>query len=94
MGASMSGLTYIRGVTTIRLDELACNGCKMCLTVCPHPVFAFADERVEIVAPDACIECGACVTNCPEGALSVSPGTGCAVAILRGWIRRKPTECC
>jgi ferredoxin len=90
----MGSLTYIRGVTTIRLDEKACNGCEMCLDVCPHPVFVRHDGRVQVGAPDACMECGACVVNCPEDALSVNPGTGCVIAILKGWIRGSDPSCC
>lgn len=26
--------------------------------------------------------------NCPESAVSVNPGVGCAAAILNGWITR------
>ena len=89
----MTGLRYIGGVTTIELDPDRCNGCQICMHVCPHPVFAPAHRAVEIVDPDRCIECGACVTNCPEGALSVTPGVGCAAAILRGWIMRDDPSC-
>ncbi len=90
----MSEMTYIKGVTTIKLDVEKCNGCRMCMNVCPHPVFGPVKKKVEIIEPDLCIECGACVKNCPEGALSVNPGVGCASAILRGWISRSEPECC
>jgi NAD-dependent dihydropyrimidine dehydrogenase PreA subunit len=87
-------LAYIRGVTTIALDPSKCNGCRMCLKVCPHPVFGPLKGAVEILEPDLCIECGACVRNCSEGALRVNPGVGCAAAILRGWITRSEPACC
>jgi NAD-dependent dihydropyrimidine dehydrogenase PreA subunit len=90
----MNGVTYIKGVTTIKLDEDKCSGCRMCLNVCPHPVFSPTEKKVEILEPDLCIECGACVMNCPEGALSVHPGVGCASAILIGWIKRSEPDCC
>ena len=90
----MAGLSYISGVTTIGLDPKKCNGCRVCLDVCPHPVFGVADRIVEIREPDLCIECGACVLNCAEGALSVRPGVGCAAAILVGWFRRSKPDCC
>jgi NAD-dependent dihydropyrimidine dehydrogenase PreA subunit len=89
----MTGLAYITGVTTIELDPKRCNGCRICLLVCPHPVFGPGNGTVEIRERDACIECGACVTNCPEEALSVRPGTGCAAAILKGWITRSKPSC-
>ncbi len=90
----MTRLIYISDVSTIELDRAKCNGCQMCMTVCPHPVFASSNRAVEIVEPDRCIECGACVMNCPEGALSVNPGVGCASAILKGWITRSRSSCC
>ena len=90
----MTGLRYIRGVATIEMDRAKCNGCRMCMTVCPHPVFVSSNGRVEIADPDRCMECGACVRNCPQGALSVHPGVGCALAILKGWITRSGSSCC
>ena len=89
----MTGLTYIQGVTTLALDEALCNGCMMCLKVCPHPVFERRKRAVVIRKPDLCIECGACTLNCPEGALSVNPGVGCAAAILKGWVTRSKPNC-
>ena len=89
----MTGLAYIRGVTTIELDPLLCNGCMMCIKVCPHPVFEALKRMVEIREPDLCIECGACALNCPEDALRVNPGVGCAAAILKGWVTRSKPNC-
>lgn len=79
-------LVYIRGVASIELDAAKCNGCQECVRVCPHPVFGPLKGAVEIRDADRCMECGACVLNCSEGALSVHPGVGCAVAILRSWV--------
>ena len=89
----MTGLAYISGVTTIALDLAKCNGCQICIKVCPHPVFAPLKRMVEIREPDLCIECGACALNCPEDALSVNPGVGCAAAILKGWVTRSKPDC-
>ncbi len=89
----MTGLRYIADVATLHLDASVCNGCGMCVHVCPHAVFARSKGIAEIVDRDACIECGACAINCPEGALSVSPGVGCAWAILKGWVRRTRPTC-
>jgi len=90
----MTGLAYIPSVTTIGLDPTKCNGCLMCMKVCPHPVFGPLKGAVEILEPDLCIECGACVLNCSEDALKVHPGVGCAAAILKSWITRSDTACC
>jgi NAD-dependent dihydropyrimidine dehydrogenase PreA subunit len=34
------------------------------------------DSMARIADFDACMECGACVNNCPSGAISVNPGVG------------------
>ena len=49
----------------------------------PLPMGSF-----EVNDPDLCMECGACARNCPVQALTVSPGVGCAVAILAAWVNR------
>ena len=94
METNLTGLAYISGVTTIGLDPTKCNGCRMCLKVCPQPVFGPLKGAVEILEPDLCIECGACVMNCSEDALSVRPGVGCAALILKSWITRSDPACC
>jgi NAD-dependent dihydropyrimidine dehydrogenase PreA subunit len=86
--------TYIAGISTIELDPALCNGCQQCLMVCPHAVFGIADKRAFLRDRDRCMECGACLLNCSEGALSVHPGVGCAAAILKGWLTRSEPGCC
>ncbi len=89
----MSGLRYIDGVTTLKLDADACTGCRVCTQVCPHGVFEMRDKRAVIVDANACIECGACALNCAYGALSVEAGVGCAAAIINGWIKGTEPNC-
>ena len=48
----------------------------MCEQVCPHGVFSQENGQMELVAEPACIECGACKTNCPVGAIEVNTGVG------------------
>ncbi len=80
------GLTYLKNVTTLRLDRDRCTGCGMCLDVCPHGVFEMQDRRAAISDADLCMECGACKKNCPVGAIEVREGVGCAYALLRSQI--------
>ncbi len=77
-------LRYLENVVTLRLDAGACNGCGMCVIVCPHEVFDIEDRKAIIIDLSACIECGACAINCPVNAIGVQTGVGCATAILRG----------
>lgn len=74
--------TYLKDVTTLRLDARLCTGCGRCLEVCPRGVFRRAGAVVEIREPDRCLECGACMRNCAFDAVSVRAGVGCAVALL------------
>jgi len=84
---------YIESVVTLRLDAARCNGCGVCLDVCPRGVFALVGGRAVLADRGACIECGACTLNCRADALHVSPGVGCAQAIIRGWLTRSEPGC-
>ncbi|KPJ78778.1 MAG: ferredoxin [Deltaproteobacteria bacterium SG8_13] len=90
----MKDFRYLPGVSTLVLDTEACTGCGLCTIVCPHGVLAMAEKRVEIVDYDGCMECGACAQNCPTGAVGVTPGVGCAAAIINSWIKGGKPACC
>lgn len=55
----------------IDLVEDRCTGAAECVQVCPRNVLQMNGRRrkVEIERPDQCIECGACIVQCPEDAL-------------------------
>lgn len=89
----MFGLHYIKNVTTLRLDDTLCNGCTICLLVCPHAVFTMTNKKAVIVDPDSCMECGACARNCSEKALTVEAGVGCAYGIIMGRLRGTEPTC-
>ncbi|KUO50940.1 MAG: ferredoxin [Desulfitibacter sp. BRH_c19] len=86
-------LQYIKNVSTLKFDPKLCNGCGMCLNVCPHNVLSIVDKKINIKHKDSCMECSACVKNCPQEALSVNPGVGCAYAILIGMIKGTAPNC-
>ncbi|MBA7522428.1 Ferredoxin-type protein NapF [subsurface metagenome] len=85
-------LRYLENVVTLQLDIETCNGCGMCVTVCPHEVFDIQGRKAVIIDRNACIECGACAINCPVNAIRVQTGAGCATGILFGAIG-KSNEC-
>ncbi len=58
----------------------------MCETVCPHGVFAVDNAKARIAVRDACMECGACARNCPEAAITVRAGVGCAAAVMASYL--------
>jgi ferredoxin len=47
-----------------------CHDCKYtdCVTVCPVDCF-YQDEWMLYIHPDECIDCGACIDECPVGAI-------------------------
>jgi len=61
----------------IELDSEACRGRAMCLEVCPKNCYVIDTNihKAVIALPDACVQCGACIVQCPEDALAfVGPG--------------------
>jgi len=55
----------------ITLDEALCKGAAFCQDVCPVGVFEVDhDRRLAILAREhACVQCGACIVQCPFDAL-------------------------
>ena len=89
----MNRLVYLPDVVTLQLDRERCNGCGMCVKVCPHAVFSMVENKATIVGRDFCMECGACAMNCSEEAISVRAGVGCAAAVLGGILRNAEPVC-
>jgi NAD-dependent dihydropyrimidine dehydrogenase PreA subunit len=86
-------LRYLKNTATLKLDEEKCMGCGMCVNVCPHRVFKLNEGKANIMDLDACMECGACSKNCAFSAISVSPGVGCAAAIIKGMLTSSEPTC-
>jgi NAD-dependent dihydropyrimidine dehydrogenase PreA subunit len=77
-------MRYLENVVTLEFDKQLCNGCGICVDVCPHAVFKMENKRAELVDRGACMECGACAKNCEQGAIRVRAGVGCAAGVLAG----------
>jgi len=60
-------------IGTVKQDKSKCNGCKICLLVCPKGVFGFSGKQNEIIPlkRSECFSCNACVMQCPKNALSI-----------------------
>lgn len=82
----MKNFRYLKNVSTLKLDQIKCTGCKICTNVCPHNIFIVENKKAVIQDFDGCMECGACALNCPVEAITVSPGVGCAAYIIQSWI--------
>lgn len=89
----MKDFLYLADVVTLELCTDSCNGCGMCLKVCPHGVFELSQRKAKIVRRDHCMECGACALNCPAGAVTVNSGVGCASGIINGILRNSEPTC-
>jgi NAD-dependent dihydropyrimidine dehydrogenase PreA subunit len=50
-------------------------------------VFALSEKKAFIENFNACMECGACMVNCPAEAIFVDAGVGCAAGIITQWLR-------
>lgn len=88
-----TGFRYLPGVVSLQLDQTKCKGCRLCTEVCPHGVFEVVNRRSSIVDRDACMECGACASNCESGAITVNSGVGCATAIIYGALTGQEPTC-
>jgi ferredoxin len=86
-------MRYLEDVITLQLDSALCNGCGLCVAVCPHAVFELRDKREVLADRGACMECGACARNCQEGALRVRAGVGCAAGVLAGLVAGTEPTC-
>ena len=82
-------------VNTLIYDPDKCVNCLLCIYVCPHAVFVPDERVVRIARNENCGECGACMVNCPPGAIEVDSGVGCAYAMMRASLfGAKETVCC
>lgn len=52
----------------ISIDRQACNGCGLCLEICPTGALRLVDDLIQ-VENNLCDECYACVDVCPQEAL-------------------------
>jgi NAD-dependent dihydropyrimidine dehydrogenase PreA subunit len=86
-------MRYLEKAVTIALDHKRCNGCGMCLNVCPHGVFRLVRKRAVLADRGACMECGACANNCEPGAIFVRAGVGCAAAVITGKLTGTEPTC-
>lgn len=57
---------------TAKVDEIKCNGCKLCIWACPDPnVILFKPTKKVSVNHSRCKGCGLCTVACKRGALEI-----------------------
>jgi NAD-dependent dihydropyrimidine dehydrogenase PreA subunit len=66
-----SSINSFRNRFHVELIAGRCAGRADCVQVCPRAVLKMngRERKVEIVRPDNCIRCGACIVQCPQDAL-------------------------
>ncbi len=52
------------------IDHTLCDGCGLCVQVCPTHALALEDGKVAVARPDACDYAGHCEMICPVQAIS------------------------
>jgi NAD-dependent dihydropyrimidine dehydrogenase PreA subunit len=71
-------------------NEQACNGCNVCVEVCPMDILAANPEKRQppvVAYGDECRYCGTCWLRCPsseKGAIKIVVPPAMRVSILRG----------
>jgi NAD-dependent dihydropyrimidine dehydrogenase PreA subunit len=58
----------------IQVTKEKCNGCGLCVDICPCDVFRQEDKTglAEGRYEEDCWYCGACEMDCPTGAITVN----------------------
>ncbi|MDP2965112.1 MAG: mercury methylation ferredoxin HgcB [Pelolinea sp.] len=79
---------------TLAYNSSLCNGCGLCVTVCPHGVFEMDGRHAKLVDSHACMECGACQKNCITRAITVDSGVGCASAMIQAALKGQKEPTC
>lgn len=54
-----------------RIDPQLCNGCGLCIDLCPNDVLGWDGEVAALTAPERCNYCATCETVCPPGAIEL-----------------------
>lgn len=68
----------------ITIDHGLCNGCGICVDICPEDVYVMGEEFPEPVRKNECWYCGACVMDCPKNAVEILFPPHIRPVILRG----------
>ena len=53
------------------IDVDKCDGCSVCVEVCPTEAISIGDDGKAKVNEEECVECESCVDECPNGAISM-----------------------
>lgn len=63
----------------VRIDELICKGCGLCVRACPKNILALSRTKLnpkgyhpaEVTDMAGCIGCASCARTCPDVAIRI-----------------------
>jgi NAD-dependent dihydropyrimidine dehydrogenase PreA subunit len=70
----LTGVYRLCPYGNIQIDEVKCSGCTLCYEVCPRDVYEidFIRHKAKIVRAENCVNCNACVRQCPQRCLTIA----------------------
>ncbi len=78
-----------------KFDPAVCNGCNLCVEVCPTDVMMPNPEKKKppiVLYPEECWFCAACIEECPRpGAISMAYPLAQNISV--NWKRKETGEC-
>lgn len=54
----------------VTINIRTCTGCENCVAICPTGALYMENGKAAVTA-GACIECGACITDCPAESITL-----------------------
>ena len=65
--------TRTKEKASIKIDELKCSGCGLCVSVCKDYSIIIKNNKVSVSSSPqfGCIGCGHCMAICPNGAIEI-----------------------
>ncbi len=81
------------------VDWETCNGCGLCVEVCPLQAISMVPDQKKVTISDLCVDCKACTTVCPKAAIAAGPeprgeGVKCAACPITCFIQKGRTGAC
>ena len=70
-----------------KISGESCNGCNICVELCPEDVLASSAEvggTVVVRYPDECWHCGVCEVECAQNAVTFIIPESMKISIIRG----------